>query len=67
MYALQTAAALRTGLRPDILDDTYHWGSTPLWPSALLAAVMTIRAVSDGNDLAGPCRLIASGIPDFHD
>ena len=66
VYALQTAAAFRTGLRPDILDDTYHWSATPLWPSAVLAAVMTIRATSDGQDLAEVCAGIDSCIPDFH-
>jgi hypothetical protein len=67
VYALQTAGALRTGLRPDILDDTYHWSATPLWPYALLAAIMTIRATSDGKDLAQVCTQLQGCIPDFHE
>ncbi len=67
VYALQTAAALRTGLRPDILDDTYHWNAAQLWPHAMLAAVMTIRAISDGHDIAVVCGQMANHIPNYHD
>lgn len=63
VYALQTAAAFRTGLQPSILDDTYGWSTTPLWPYATRAAVMTIRAISDGRDIAEVCRQIRSRIP----
>jgi hypothetical protein len=62
VYALQTGAALRTGLRPSILDDTYGWGSVPVLPYATRAAVMTIRAVADGRDLGETCSEVAAAI-----
>jgi hypothetical protein len=62
VYALQTAAAFRTGLRPDVLEDTYSWGSVPVLPYATRAAVMTIRAVAAGGDLAAVCDQIAGAI-----
>ncbi len=49
-YALYAAAAFRTGLRPDIVTDTYGWSGASL-PYATRAAVMTIRAVADGQQL----------------
>ena len=62
VYALQTAAAFRTGLRPDILDDTYGWGGAALLPYATQAAVMTIRAVATNRDLKATCDRIAEGV-----
>lgn len=62
VYALQTAAAFRTGLRPDILEDTYSWGTVHVLPYATRAAVMTIRAVVADGDLAAVCDEIAGAI-----
>jgi hypothetical protein len=62
VYALQTAAAFRTGLRPDVLDDTYSWNATALWPYATRAAVMTIRAVADGRDIADVCERVRRAV-----
>ena len=62
VYALQTAAAFRTGLRPDILDDTYGWGGAVLLPYATRAAVMTIRAVSADRDLQAACDRISASV-----
>lgn len=60
-YALHAGAAVRTGLQPDVLDDTYHWHAD-VWPYATLAAVMAIRAVADGGDLAQVCDQIADAL-----
>ena len=62
VYALQTAAAFRTGLRPDILNDTYGWGGAMLLPYATRAAVMTIRAISADSDLQATCDRIGSSV-----
>jgi hypothetical protein len=66
VYALHVAAAFRTGLRPDILSDTYGWGSAALLPYATRAAVMSIRAVSDGLELPVVCDRIALRLPQLH-
>ena len=60
VYAVQTAAAFRTGLRPDILDDTYGWGGAALLPHATRAAVMNIRATSADGDLQDACDRIGA-------
>ena len=62
VYALQTAAAFRTGLRPDILNDTYGWGGAALLPYATRAAVMTIRATCADGDLQASCTRVAAGV-----
>ena len=62
VYALQTAAAFRTGLRPDILNDTYGWGGAALLPYATRAAVMTIRAVCSDGDLQTTCDRIGARV-----
>ena len=62
VYALQTAAAFRTGLRPDILNDTYGWGGAALLPYATRAAVMTIRATGADGDLRDLCTRIGAGV-----
>lgn len=62
VYALHTAAAFRTGLRPDILNDTYGWGNAVLLPYAIRAAVMTIRAVAADGDLKAACDRIESTV-----
>jgi hypothetical protein len=62
VYALQTGAAFRTGLRPDVLEDTYSWGTVQVLPYATRAAVMTIRAVAADGDLAAVCDQIAGAI-----
>lgn len=62
VYALQAAAAFRTGLRPHILDDTYGWGGAVLLPYATRAAVMTIRAVSADRDLGSVCERIGASV-----
>jgi hypothetical protein len=61
-YALHAAAALRTGLRPDVLTDTYGWGGASLLPYATRAAVMTIRAVSDGQQVGAVTQRIAAAV-----
>lgn len=62
VYALQTAAAFRPGLRPDILNDTYGWGGAVLLHYATRAAVMTIRAVAADKDLQGTCDRIEASV-----
>lgn len=62
LYALYAAAAFRTGLRPDILTDTYGWGGAALLPYATRAAVMTIRAVGDGQQLDALTDQIAAAV-----
>jgi hypothetical protein len=62
VYAIQTAAAFRTGLLPDILNDTYSWADIALWPYAARAAVMTIRAIADGRDLEQFCAEVAQQV-----
>lgn len=62
LYALHAAASFRSGLQPALLDDTYHWSMTPLWPHATRAAVMTIRAVADGQDLTRTCEGVAMAV-----
>ena len=56
------AAAFRTGLRPDILTDTYSWGGASLVPYATRAAVMTIRGVAEGRQLEVVTDRIAAAI-----
>ena len=43
-YALLTAAALRGGLEPDLLDEVIWWNSDDYWRYALFAAVALIRS-----------------------
>ena len=62
LYALYAAAAFRTGLRPDILTDTYGWRGASLLPYATRAAVMTIRAAADGQPLDVLTERIAAAI-----
>lgn len=62
VYAVQTAAAFRTGLQPDILEDTYSWGGVPVLPYATRAAVMTIRAAAADGDLGDLCERIDAAI-----
>ena len=61
-YALYAAAALRTGLRPDVLTDTCSWRGASLLPYATRAAVMTVRAVADGQQLEVFTQRIAAAI-----
>jgi hypothetical protein len=61
-YALYAAAAFRAGLRPDVLTDTYGWSGASLLPYATRAAVMTIRAVADGQQLEVVTQRIAAAI-----
>lgn len=62
MYALYAAAAFRTGLRPDILIDTYGWGGASLLPYATRAAVMSIRAAAADRRLDVVTDRIAAAI-----
>lgn len=59
VYVFQTAAAIRSGVRPAVLDDTYGWFDAPIWPYATRAAVMSLRAAADGRDLATACAQAA--------
>jgi hypothetical protein len=43
-YAILTAASLRGGLEPDLLDEVIWWNSDDYWRYALFAAVALIRA-----------------------
>ncbi len=61
-YALYAAAGFRTGLRPDILTDTYGWGGALLLPYATRTAVMTIRAVSGGQRLDAVTDQVAAAV-----
>ena len=61
-----TAAAMRGGVFPDVLDDTYWWGGKKLWPLATAAAVMTVRALGPTDGLAAFCEQVGSRLPDFH-
>ena len=62
VYAVQTAATFRTGMRPDILNDTYGWGGVALLAYATRAAVMTIRATCADGDLRDLCTRIGAGV-----
>ena len=62
VYALQTAAAFRTGLRPDILNDTYSWSGVALLPYATRAAVMSNRATCADDDLRDLRTRIGAGV-----
>ena len=64
-YALYAAAAFRAGLRPDILTDTYGWGGAPLLPYATRAAVMSIRAISDGQPVGAATERIRAAVTPF--
>lgn len=59
VYAFQTAVTYRSGMRPQVLDDTYGWFDVPIWPYAARAAVMTLRAVAEGGDLAAMCARVS--------
>jgi hypothetical protein len=43
-YAINAVAAIRGGLEPDILDDTYWWHVRDIVEYAVLAAVAYVRA-----------------------
>ena len=63
VYAFQTAVSYRSGLRPPVLDDSYGWFNAQIWPYATRAAVMTLRAVADGGDLAVTCDRVRDVVP----
>lgn len=63
VYAFQTAVTYRSGLRPSVLDDTYGWFDVPIWPYATRAAVMTLRALSEGGDVAAMCAQVSEVVP----
>ena len=46
-YALNAVAAIRGGLEPDILNDTYWWHSRDIVEYAVLAAVAYVRACAE--------------------
>lgn len=62
VYALNTAAAFRTGVRSDVLNDTYGWGGAALLPYATRAAVMTLRALGDETQLSDFHERIAASV-----
>ena len=45
-YAILTSAALRAGLKPDLLDEVIWWRTDDYWRYALFAAVGLIRAAA---------------------
>ena len=62
VYAVQTAATFRTGMRPHILNDTYSWSGVALLPYATRAAVMSNRATCADDDLRDLCTRIRAGV-----
>jgi hypothetical protein len=46
-FAVLTAAALRGGAEPDLLDEVAWWQTDDFWQYALYAAVACIRAAAD--------------------
>lgn len=46
-YAINVCAAIRGGLDPDILDDTYWWGTRDIVEYAVTAAVAYVRACAE--------------------
>ncbi|MDP3711234.1 MAG: hypothetical protein Q8R60_01950 [Mycobacteriales bacterium] len=57
--------AYAAGVRVDVLEHTYHWHGARL-RAATAAAVMTLRALSEGRDRAQLCTDVAGHLPDFH-
>jgi hypothetical protein len=43
-YALNAVAAIRGGLEPDVLEDTYWWGTRDIVQYAVIAATAYVRA-----------------------
>jgi hypothetical protein len=60
-FAVLTAAALRGGAEPDLLDEVAWWQTDDFWQYALFAAVAYIRAAADraGVPVRQVCRELA--------
>jgi hypothetical protein len=43
-YTINLVAAIHGGLEPDVLDDTYRWGTTDIVDYAVIAATAYLRA-----------------------
>lgn len=61
VYAVQAVAALRGGLVPDVLDDTYWWQTRDIVQYAVAAAVAYVRASAEhtGQSVAQFVPLVA--------
>ena len=64
-YALLTAASLRGGLDPDLLDEVIWWNSDDYWRYALFAAVAMIRAGAQRQGV--PVARIVQELAELHD
>jgi hypothetical protein len=53
-YAILTSAALRAGLKPDLLDEVMWWRTDDYWRYALFAAVGLIRAAAAQQGIPAP-------------
>ena len=49
-FALQAAAMIRGGLKPDLLGETYWWGTDNLWEHALYALIIYLRVAAERSD-----------------
>jgi hypothetical protein len=60
-YALQAAAMIRAGVRPDLLGEIYWWNTDDLWEYALYALVIYIRIAAErsGRSVAEVCARLA--------
>ena len=64
-YALLTAASLRGGLDPDLLDEVIWWNSDDYWRYALFAVVALIRAGAQSQGV--PVARIVEQLAELHD
>jgi hypothetical protein len=46
-YALMTAAMIRAGVYPDLLDEAYGWGIDDMWRYAFYALVLYARVAAE--------------------
>ncbi|MDJ0954805.1 MAG: hypothetical protein QNJ81_14100 [Acidimicrobiia bacterium] len=63
-YAILTSAALRAGLKPDLLDEVIWWQNDDYWRYALFATVGLIRAAADLQGI--PVAQLARQIAEHH-
>ena len=64
-YALLTAASLRGGLDPDLLDEVIWWNSDDYWRYALFAVVALIRAGAQRQGV--PVARVVEQLAELHD
>ena len=64
-YAILTAASLRGGLEPDLLDEVIWWNGDDYWRYALFAVVALIRAGAQRQGV--PVARIVEQLAERHD